>query len=118
MFESDPFSGIEDLFNQLSQGRMHSTSNYSQQSQSLLSTIEAKNKTYLIFDFSGKELEDVKISKNESSGYLSSEGINQKFLNIKLKNSMEMKFELPGSLSKKAMEYTFKNGILEVSFKK
>ncbi len=119
MFDDDSFGGIEDLFNQLSEERRRHSGGARSQAQSLLNTVESGGKTILIFDLSGKEVISAKIIDDmETNEYGERVYGEQKILAIKFENSEVVKYGLPRALAKKKLEYTFTNGILEVSLEK
>lgn len=118
MFGDDSFMGIEDLFNQLSGRRV---SSYSQrvQNQNLLNTIESRKETILIFELPGKKITSVQIKDDlETNEYGERLHNGQKILKINIENKEPIKYNLPKTLAKRTLNYTFKNGILEVSLKK
>lgn len=118
MFGDDSFMGIEDLFNQLSNGRTQSHQTQSQV-QSILGTIESKQETILIFDLSGKKVVSVEIKDNsEINEYGERINSRQKILAIKFEDSKILKCNIPKALVKRKINHTFTNGILEVSLKK
>ena len=118
MFGEDPFIGIDDLFSQLS-GRRTTSYSRGAQAQNLLSTIETKKETFLLFDLSGQKVISTKIKDDiETNEYGERVHNGQKILLIKTNENETLKYTLPVSLSRRKINYTFTNGILEVSFKK
>lgn len=119
MFGSDdPFSGIEDLFNQLAGGRRY-TSSTRAQTQSLLNTIETRKETTLIFDLSGKKISSVEVKDEiETDQYGDRVATGQKMLSIKTGSGETLNYGLPKALAKRKINHIFTNGILEVSLKK
>ena len=119
MFGDDSFMGIEDLFNQLSGGKRHYPGNTRNQTQSLLNTIELRKETILIFDLSGKKITSVEIKDDiETNEYGERTYSGQKILAIEFENNEILKYNLPKALTKRKINHTFTNGILEVSLKK
>ena len=119
MFGDDSFSGIEDLFNQLAGVRRESYRNTRTHTQSLLNTVEFRKETILIFDLSGKKVNSVRIVDDlETNDYGERLATGQKVLAIEFEGSEILKYNLPKALAKRKVNYTFKNGILEVSLKK
>ena len=119
MFGDDSFMGIEDLFNQLSGGRRPPSQDSQNQTQSLLNTIESRKETILIFDLSGKKVISVGIKDDlEINEYGERVRGGQKILVVEFKDGEVLKYNLPKALSKRKVDYTFSNGILEVSLKK
>lgn len=115
----DPFGGIEDLFNQLAGGRRSFSRSSRSQSQALLNTIESKKATILIFDLSGKKVISVKAGDDiETDQYGDQLATGEKILAIKFQNEEVLKINIPKALAKRKLNYTFTNGILEVSLKK
>lgn len=119
MFGDDSFMGIEDLFNQLSGNRRHSSQNTRTQTQNLLNTIESKKETILIFDLSGKKIISIEIRDDiETNEYGERVHNGQKILAIKFDEDETLKYNIPKQLAKRKLDYTFTNGILEVSLKR
>jgi len=119
MFGDDSFGGIEDLFNQLTGVRREFNRNTISHTQSLLNTIESRKETILIFDLSGKKVKSVRIVDDlETNEYGERLATGQKVLAIEFEGSEILKYNLPKALTKRKTNYTFKNGILEVSLKK
>lgn len=119
MFGDDSFMGIEDLFNQFARGTRSPKSGHYDHNTNLLNTITKRKKTYFIFDFSGKKIESVTIQDNlETNEYGEQVHDGNKVLKIKYNNSEILKYILPKNLRRRKIEYTFSNGILEVSLKK
>lgn len=119
MFDDDSFNGIEDLFNQLVGGRNQPRRSSRGRSQNILNTVESGKATTLIFDLSGKKLVSAKIQDDlEINEYGEKIQNGQKTLVIKLENNETLKYNLPKALVKRKLDYTFSNGILEVSLKK
>ncbi|MFH0808422.1 MAG: hypothetical protein V1888_02295 [archaeon] len=118
MFEDDSFPDIEDLFSQLRRSRQYSQ-NTRTQTQSLLNTVETKKETFLIFDLSGKTIISVEIKDDiEMDEYGERVYSGQKVLTIELEGNEVLRYNIPKIFSKRKMDYTFSNGILEVSIKK
>ena len=119
MFGDDSFMGIEDLFNQLSGARRHSSGNTRSQTQSLLNTIELEKETILIFDLSGRKIASVRIIDDlEINEYGERVHSGQKILAIEFENNEILKYNIPRALAKRKLDHKFTNGILEVSLKK
>lgn len=119
MFGDDSFMGIEDLFNQLSGGGRSHSQDSQNQTRSLLNTIESKRETILIFDLSGKKIVSVGIEDNlETNEYGERVHGGQKILAVRFENDEILRYNLPKALSKRKVDYTFSNGILEVSLRK
>jgi len=118
MFGDNSFLGIEDLFKQLA-GEDFPRNTRNKATQKLLNTIESKKETILIFDLSGKKLISVKVKDDsEMNEYGERIHTGQKVLAIKFEDEETLKYILPKTLAKRDMEYTFSNGILEVSLRK
>jgi len=117
MFDDDSFGGIDELFNQFV-GRRHSQHSTKNQTQNLLNTIELKKETILVFDMSGKKIVSVEIKDNLETNEYGERIHNKKVLEIKFENNETMKYEIPKVLTKRKVNHTFNNGILEVSLKK
>jgi hypothetical protein len=118
MFGNDPFSGIEDLFNQLSGGNRRYASKRDQ-AQSLLNTIEGRRETLLIFDLSGERIASVKIADDvETDEYGDRVATGQKVLSVTLQSGKSLAYGLSKLLAKRKLEHTFSNGILEVKLRK
>lgn len=119
MFGDDSFMGIDDLFNQLARGRSYSSRNHQSQQQNLLNTIESKKETILIFDLSGKKISFVEIRDDvETNEYGERVHSGKKVLAIGLESNDILKYSISTNLARRKLDYTFVNGILEVSFKK
>ena len=119
MFGEDPFTGIEDLFNHLAGSRRGFSQGRRAATQNLLSTIESKKETILVFDLSGKKVVSVNITDElEANEYGERLHTGQKNLSINFENQDSLRYNLPKSLAKRKINYTFKNGILEVSLRK
>lgn len=118
MFGDDSFMDIEDLFNQLASGGQQSH-HTREQIQNLLGTVESKQETILIFDLSGKAITSVGIRDNlETNEYGERINAGQKELTIKFENNEELRYHIPKALSRRKLNHTFSNGILEVSLSK
>jgi len=116
---NDPFSGIEDLFSQLAGGRRSFSSGSATQSRALLNTVESKKETILIFDLSGKKVSSVKIDDElETNEYGERLSTGEKVLSISVGEGRKVQYGLPGALAKRKLDYTFTNGILEVTLRK
>ena len=116
MFGDDSFTGIEDLFNQLSNRSQHTNQT---QIQNLLGTIESKQETILIFDLSGKKVTSVEIKDNlETNEYGERINDGQKALTINFEDNKVLRYNIPKELAKRKIFHTFTNGILEVSLSK
>lgn len=116
---NDPFSGIEDLFNQLSGGRVSSNRPSRAQTQALLNTIETRKETTLIFDLSGKKVSSVSIQDDlEEDEYGEALSTGEKVITIDLGQGKTLRYNLPKNLAKRKLNHTFTNGILEVFLKK
>ncbi|MDH3353068.1 MAG: Hsp20/alpha crystallin family protein [Nanoarchaeota archaeon] len=122
MFGNDSFGGIEDLFNQLA-GGMRQSRRGSVESRDannlLLSTIDKRKENILIFDFSGKKVKSVEIKEDSDiDEYGERVYTGNKVLEIRYGESSVLKYVLPKSFKKSEINYTFSNGILEVTLKK
>ena len=119
MFGDDFFGGgIDELFNRLAGGsipRSHSVNN----ANSLLSVVGKNSKKYFVFDLSGKKMESVIIDDDlEENEYGEKLHTGRKILKIVFDENKVMKYVLPKELRKRSLNYTFKNGILEVILEK
>ncbi|MCD4771092.1 hypothetical protein K8R30_01600 [archaeon] len=84
-----------------------------------MNTIESKRETILIFDLSGRKIVSVGIEDNlETNEYGERVYGGQKILAVRFGNDEILRYNLPKALSKRKVDYTFSNGILEVSLRK
>lgn len=120
MFGDDPFSGIEDLFNQLAGGKRYvSQKDQRHSNQRLLNTIESKKETIFIFDLSGKKIINVSIEDDfDVDEYGDRMRGGKKILLIRFDDDEVLKYDISKDLAKRKIDYTFINGILEVSLKR
>jgi hypothetical protein len=120
MFGDDFFGGgIEDLFNKLAGGSFGSHPVRSRNNNNVLSVTGNNKKKYFVFDLSGHKLNSVEI-KDDLEVNNFGEEVNRgvKVLEIRFDGGSIMKYELPKELRRRNMNYTFKNGILEVVLEK
>ena len=127
-------SGIEDLFNRLAgngssveyssigpDGKRRTTRRMQRDvfGKALLDKVTTKKHLYFIFDFSGKEdvYAEVKDELIEND-YGETVATGKKVLEVISGNSRLATYPLSKDIKVKGYESTFKNGILEVSFKK
>ena len=81
--------------------------------------IESDKNIYFVFDFSNENNLDVKIEeKSRVNEYGEKIYGKNKVLGIVSSSQKIAEYTLPEKIKIKTMEYTFNNGILEVSFKK
>jgi len=127
-------SGIEDLFNRLTgngssveyssigpDGKRRTTKRMQRDvfGKALLDKITTKKKLHFVFDFSGKEdvYAEVKDELIEND-YGETVATGKKVLEVMGGNTRLATYPLSKDIKVKGYESTFKNGILEVSFKK
>jgi hypothetical protein len=135
MFGDDFFGGgIEDLFRRLSGGDgfvEYSTTGPDGQKKTvrrtqsgafgkaLLDNVVTRKKIYFIFDFSGKK--DVYANVKDEivkNNYGDEVATGNKVLEVKEGSKIISEFPLSDKIRTKGFEFTFDNGILEVSFRK
>jgi len=84
-----------------------------------LDQIETKDKTYFLFDFSGKKGVVAEVTDElVINDYGEQVSTGKKALQIKEGGQVLSEYSLPKNLRKKNFESEFTNGILEVSFRK
>jgi hypothetical protein len=117
-FGSD-FGGIEDLFNHITRENSEIRNQTSQSSGDIFENIISKTGTYIILDFSSKKIEEVEIKDNlEENEYGEEVHDGQKVLVITFGDGTSAKYTLPKKFKRNKLDWTEKNGILEVLFKK
>ncbi|NCN87000.1 hypothetical protein GW932_04140 [archaeon] len=87
--------------------------------KALLDKVMTKRHVYFIFDYSGKE--DVSAAVKDElvvNDYGEEVATGGKILEIKSKNKIISEYPLNETIRTKDMEFIFKNGILEVSFRR
>ena len=116
----DPFGrDIEDIFQNFfgrsggGAGRQTNTENEA----GVLENITTKKGTYIIFEFSGKEVQNVVVAKDTGEDIYVERPSGVALL-ISFKTGNDARFNLPKGFKKKTPEWTFANGILEVLFKR
>ena len=85
----------------------------------LLDTFNANKRIFFIFDFGlEKEVKAKVVDELVKNNYGDDVATGDKVLEIKSGNKIISQFKLPEDIRGRGMESEFKNGILEVSFKK
>lgn len=122
MFGNNSIGGIEDLFNQLAGGMRQSGQGNAESrgaNSVLLSTVDEKKESILIFDFSGKEIKSVEVKEDSGLDEYGERVYNgNKIIEIVYDETLSLKYVLPKNFKKRELNYTFSNGILEVTLKK
>ncbi len=133
MFGDDFFGGgIDELFNRLAGNSVEHTSigpdgkrrvvRRTQRDafgRNLLDKVLSKKRLYFIFDFSGKEMVHASIEDElVQNDYEEMVATGKKVLRIKGGDEVLSESPLSDKIKAKDMETVFKNGILEVSFKR
>jgi HSP20 family molecular chaperone IbpA len=111
--------GIEDLFKQFSEGEGFPRNTPRDSKRMPTNQIMTSKSIFFVFDFSGEKNVSVKISDgvgvNDYGERINTGG---KVLEVNSLNKNLGKYVLPKKIKLKTIEYTFKNGVLEVRFKK
>jgi HSP20 family molecular chaperone IbpA len=114
-FDDEPFDEIFNSF--FSRGNSKKAFS-STTSENLDSFVQCKKKIYLVLDLSGKIIKDVKIKdKIIQNDYGERVANGQKVLEIKSENE-KIAYVVPKNVNTKGFNWNFKNGMLEVEFKK
>lgn len=116
-FDNDPFEDIVRNFFGGSGARAMRSSGGS--GKAPLSKVTYDKKLFLVFDFSGEK--DLKVDVKDQlmiNDYGEEVYTGRKTLEIKSKEKVIGEYVLPDKVKLKGLDYTFKNGLLEVWFKK
>ena len=126
-WDDDPFEGIfrEFLGSSRSQNtarRRRASFTEGEEEDRTIDAIETDDSIFLIFEFSGYGEKDISVNVRERQIEINAKkqqiaGI-QEYLLQRLQQGMIIKKTLPSGISMKSFKHTFKNGILEVCFKK
>lgn len=119
IFDSD-FGGIEDLFNRLSGNFGGQRNSYTEDNgNDILETIKSRGGTYFIFDFSNKTIKEVGIKDDlRENDYGEKVHSGRKILKIKFGDGSSTTYHLPKGFKRNRFDWTSKNGILEIFFKR
>jgi HSP20 family molecular chaperone IbpA len=125
MFGDDFFDEIERaFFGQPGEIRRTSTGNVLQgeREERVIDYIEEDNNIYFVFELAGYSEEDINVSVNGKELNISANKRNfenvQDYLSSKLSKGIYFRKTIPNNVKAKKFDWTFKNGILEVKFKR
>ncbi len=126
-YDDDPFEGIfrEFFGNARSQSpvrKRRASFTEGEEEDRTIDAIETEHSIFFIFELSGYSEKDISVSVRERQLEINAKkqqvaGI-QEYLLQRLQQGMMIKKALPSGISVKSFKHTFKNGILEVCFKK
>ncbi len=126
-WDDDPFEGIFREFLGSSRSRnparrRRASFTEGEEEDRTIDAIETDDSIFLIFEFSGYGEKDISVNVRERQLEINAKkqqiaGI-QEYLLQRLQQGMIIKKTLPSGISVKSFKHTFKNGILEVCFKK
>jgi HSP20 family molecular chaperone IbpA len=122
-FDDDSFEDFVDEF--FNRGSGHQRDNgviSGEQDERMIDFIETGDDVFIIFELPGYSKEDVRVnvSKDEIE-VVAKKKVGESvadYLVHKLSSGVELRKPLPKSLSKKRYELNFKNGVLELRFRK
>ena len=121
--DNDPIEEIMNrFFNQDTRYSQNNEVISSEQDERMIDFVETNKEFFLVFELPGYRKEDIKIniSKNEIE-VIAKRKVEEsvpEYLSHKLSRGIQIKKPLLKKLSKKKYDWTFKNGVLEVRFKK
>ena len=121
--EDDPFENVvREFFGQ--RPGLHSSENIikGEDDERIIDFIETKDKLFLVFELPGYSKKDIKVDIRKKEIEIiakknSFENV-QEYLSRKLKEGEYFKKILPNFVNPKKVNYTFKNGVLEIYFEK
>jgi len=123
--DDDFFDEIERaFFGQPSKIRRTSSGNVLQgeREERVIDYIEEENNVYFVFELAGYLIEDIDVVVRGKELEISANKKNfenvQDYLSNKLSKGVYFRKTLPDKVKSKKFDWTFKNGILEVKFKK
>jgi HSP20 family molecular chaperone IbpA len=122
----DPFDEIvKQFFGEGSSRRGASKKNKiieSEEDERMIDFIEEGDNAYLVFELPGYRKEDVRVLlEGDNIEIVARRKVSESvpsYLANRFNSGVEFKKNLPKSLRKKKMNWTFNNGVLEVEFKK
>ncbi|MGC9309143.1 MAG: Hsp20/alpha crystallin family protein [Candidatus Nanoarchaeia archaeon] len=120
-FDDDPF---EDIVREFFRGRPVRRNQFirGEEEDRESDYIEDKNAVYLIFELPGYNKKDVSIIIKGKNLEINAKKTNQEdmqdYLHKKLKHGFSIQKQLPDYVDKNKIDYTMKNGVLEIVLKK
>jgi HSP20 family molecular chaperone IbpA len=123
-FDDDPFEDFVNQFFNRDAGYQRGENEMisGESDERMIDFIETDNDVFIIFELPGYSKEDVEVSVDKAEiEVVAKKKVGESvvpYLAHKLSSGVELRKPLPKSLQKKKHELNFKNGILELRFKK